>query len=78
MCLANLSIVFKRCEEVNLFLSWERSHFIVQEGVVLGHRVPKKGIEVDKVKVDLISNPPMPSSMKQVKSFLDHAGFYRS
>ena len=46
VCLANLSTVLKRCEEVNLVLSWEKSHFMVQEGIVLGHKVSKKGIEV--------------------------------
>jgi len=77
VCLANLSTVLKRCEEVNLVLSWEKSHFIVQEGIVLGHKVSKKGIEVDKAKVDLIANLPLPSYVKQVRSFLGHAGFYR-
>jgi len=50
---------------------------MVQEGIVLGHKVSKKGIEVDKAKVNLISNLPVPSSVKQVRSFLGHAGFYR-
>ena len=48
VCLANLSIVLIRCEEVNLVLSREKSRFIVQEGIVLGHKVSKKGIEVDR------------------------------
>ena len=65
VCLANLSIVLKRCEEVNVILSWEKSHFMVQEGTVLGHKVSQKGIEVDKVKVDLISNILVPSSAKR-------------
>jgi len=39
---------------VNLILSWEKSHFMVQEGIVLGHKVSKMGIEVDKDKDDLI------------------------
>jgi len=39
---------------------------MVQEGIVFGHKVSKKGIEVDKAKVDLIANLPVPSSMKQV------------
>ena len=56
VCLTNLSTVLKRCQEVNLVLSWEKSHFIVQEGIRLGHKVSKKGIEVDKAKVDFISN----------------------
>ena len=77
VCFTVLSIVLKRCEEVNLVLSWKKSHFMVQEGIVLGHKVSKKRIEVDKAKVDLISNLSMPSFVKQVTSFLDHAGFYR-
>jgi len=77
VCFTVLSIVLKRCEEVNLVLSWKKSHFMVQEGIVLGHKVSKKRIEVDKAKVDLISNLPVSSSVKQVRSFLGHAGFYR-
>ncbi len=50
---------------------------MVQEGIVLGHIVSKRGIEVDKAKVDLISNLPPPKSVKQIRSFLGHAGFYR-
>ena len=50
-CLANLSIMLKRCEKVNLVLSWEKSHFMVQEGIVLGHKVSEKGIEVDKARL---------------------------
>ena len=45
---------------------------MIQEEIVLGHKVSKKRIEVDKAKVDLISNLPMPSSVKQVRSFLGH------
>jgi len=63
VCLSN---VLKRCEEVNLVLSWEKSHFVVQEGIVLGHKVSKKGIEVDKARVDLISDLTVPSSVKLV------------
>ena len=44
---------------------------------MLGHRVSKKGTEVDKAKIDMISNFPVPTSVKQVRSFLCYAGFYR-
>ena len=64
MCLAILSIVLKRCEEVNILLSWVKNHFMIQEGIVLGHKMCKKEIEVGKVMVDLISNMPVPSSVK--------------
>ena len=76
-CLHNLVKVLKHCMETNLVLSWEKSHFMVREGIVLGHIVSKKGIKVDKAKVDLISKLPPPSSVRQVRSFLGHAGFYR-
>ena len=75
--LHNLSLVLKRCKETNLILSWEKSHFMVQEGIVLGHIVSKRGIEVDQAKVELIENLPPPTSVQQIRSFLRHAGFYR-
>ncbi|XP_059650487.1 uncharacterized protein LOC132296295, partial [Cornus florida] len=76
-CLKNLSLVLQRCKETNLILSWEKSHFMVQEGIILGHVISKRGIEVDKAKVELISNLPPPNSVRQIRSFLGHAGFYR-
>ena len=63
-CHPNLSTVLKRYAEVNLVLTQEKSHFMIQEEIVLGHKVSKKGIEVDKAEFDLISNLFMPSSMK--------------
>jgi hypothetical protein len=51
-CLHNLSLVIQQCKETNLILSWEKSHFMVQEGIVLGHVVSKRGIEVE---ISLIS-----------------------
>ncbi|GJU03292.1 reverse transcriptase domain-containing protein [Tanacetum coccineum] len=56
---------------------WEKSHFMVKEGIVLGHKISKKGIEVDKAKVDVIAKLPHPTTVKGVRSFLGHAGFYR-
>ncbi|XP_070010603.1 uncharacterized protein [Nicotiana sylvestris] len=52
-------------------------HFMVQEGIVLGHKVSSKGIKVDRAKVDVIAKLPPPTSVKEIKSFLGHAGFYR-
>jgi hypothetical protein len=75
--LHNLSLVLQRCKEANLILSWEKSHFMVQKGIVLGHIVSKRGIEVDRAKVELISKLPPPTSVKQIRSFLGHPGFYR-
>ncbi|CAL8988636.1 unnamed protein product [Prunus brigantina] len=61
-CLHHLSLVLKRCRETNLILNWEKCHFMVRQGIVLGHVVSSKGIEVDKAKIDIISNLPPPSS----------------
>ncbi|GJR72706.1 reverse transcriptase domain-containing protein [Tanacetum coccineum] len=75
-CLTNLEKMLKRCEDTNLALNWEKSHFMVKEGIVLGHKISKKGIEVDKAKIDVISKLPHPTTVKGIRSFLGHAGFY--
>nr|GEY06611.1 DNA-directed DNA polymerase [Tanacetum cinerariifolium] len=56
---------------------WEKSHFMVREGIVLGHKISKDGIEVDKAKVNVIAKLPHPTTVKGIRSFLCHAGFYR-
>nr|GEW39404.1 reverse transcriptase domain-containing protein [Tanacetum cinerariifolium] len=56
---------------------WEKSYFMVKEGIVLGHMISKNGIEVDKAKVDVIAKLPHPTTIKGIHSFLGHAGFYR-
>nr|GEX46019.1 reverse transcriptase domain-containing protein [Tanacetum cinerariifolium] len=76
-CLTNLEKMLKRCEDTKLALNWEKSHFIVKEGIVLGHTISKKGIEVDKAKIEVISKLPHPTTVKGIRSFLGHAGFYR-
>ncbi|GJV16765.1 reverse transcriptase domain-containing protein [Tanacetum coccineum] len=76
-CLSHLDKILKRCEYTNLVLNWEKCHFMVKEGIVLGHNILKSGIEVDKAKVDVIAKLPHPTSVKGIQSFLDHAGFYR-
>nr|GEX11516.1 reverse transcriptase domain-containing protein [Tanacetum cinerariifolium] len=55
----------------------EKSHFMVKEGIVLGHKISKEGIEVDKAKVEVITKLPHPTTIKVIQSFLGHAGFYR-
>jgi len=74
-CLNNLSKVLQRREDVNLVLNWEKCHFMGQEGVVLGHVVSSKGIEVDKAKVEVIEKLLPPASLKGVRSFFEHVGF---
>ncbi|XP_021985186.1 uncharacterized protein LOC110881135 [Helianthus annuus] len=75
--LMNLEKMLKRYMETKLILNWEKCHFMVTEGIVLGHKISRAGIEVDRAKIDTISQLPPPTSVKSVRSFLGHAGFYR-
>ncbi|GKC52284.1 reverse transcriptase domain-containing protein [Tanacetum coccineum] len=74
-CLSHLDKMLKRCEDTNLCLNWEKSHFMVKEGIVLGHKISKNGIEVDKAKVKVIAKLPHPTTIKGVQSFLGHVAF---
>nr|GFB00845.1 reverse transcriptase domain-containing protein [Tanacetum cinerariifolium] len=76
-CLTNLEKMLERCEDTKLALNWEKSHFMVKEGIVLGHKISKKGIEVDKAKIEVISKLPHPTTIKGIRSLFGHAGFYR-
>ncbi|XP_073056952.1 uncharacterized protein [Primulina eburnea] len=67
---------FSRCQEKNLVLNLEKCHFMVQKGIVLGHKVSSKGLEVDRAKVVAIEKLPPPRNIKGIRSFLGHAGFY--
>ncbi|GKC77800.1 reverse transcriptase domain-containing protein [Tanacetum coccineum] len=75
-CLSHLDMMLKWCKDTNLVLNWEKCHFMVKEGIVIGHKISKNGIEVDKAKVDVISKLPPPTTVKGIRSFLGHAGFY--
>ena len=74
-CLQKLIEIFKICIQNNLVLSWEKSHFMVQEGIALGHQVSKHGLEVDKAKVEVIKRLPRPNDLKKLRGFLGHEGF---
>ncbi|GKA13091.1 putative nucleotidyltransferase, ribonuclease H [Tanacetum coccineum] len=76
-CLNNLDKMLGRCEDTNLVLNWEKCNFMVKEGIVLGHKISGKGIEVDKAKIDVIAKLPYLTNVKGIRSFLGHAGFYR-
>ncbi|RVW61979.1 Retrovirus-related Pol polyprotein from transposon opus [Vitis vinifera] len=76
-CLSNLETILQRCIEKNLVLNWEKCHFMVEKGIVLGHVISRKDIEVDKAKIEIIVNLPPPTNVKEVRQFLGHAGFYR-
>ncbi|GJW06347.1 reverse transcriptase domain-containing protein [Tanacetum coccineum] len=58
-CLSNLDKMLKRCEDTNLVLNWEKSHFMVKEGIVLGHKIIKSQIEVDRAKVNKLTEAPI-------------------
>nr|GFA03698.1 DNA-directed DNA polymerase [Tanacetum cinerariifolium] len=62
---AMLRALFKGCEDTNLSLNWEKSHFMVKEGIVLGHKISKNEIEVDRAKVDVIAKLPHPTTVKE-------------
>ena len=68
--LINLETVLHRCIEKNLVLNQEKCHFMVNQGIVLGHIISNKGIEVDREKIELISKLPSPTNVKIVKQFL--------
>ncbi|GJZ16409.1 reverse transcriptase domain-containing protein [Tanacetum coccineum] len=70
-CLSHLEKMLKRCEDTNLVLNWEKSHFMVKEGIVLGHKISKSGIEVDRAKVDVIAKLPHLTTVKVSLSLKD-------
>ncbi|GKA48955.1 reverse transcriptase domain-containing protein [Tanacetum coccineum] len=76
LCLSHLDKMFKRCEDTNLVLNWGKFHFMVKEFIVLGHKISKSGIEVNKDKVDVIAKLPHPTSVKVIRRLLGHVGFY--
>ena len=67
----------KRCIETNRVLNYEKCYFMIEQGIVLRHVVSSRGLEVDKDKIDVISSLPYPSCVREIRSFLGHAGFYR-
>ncbi|GJS67145.1 reverse transcriptase domain-containing protein [Tanacetum coccineum] len=75
-CLSNLDKMLKRCEDTNLVLNWEKCHFMVKEGIVLGHKISKSRIEVDRAKVDFIAKLPHSTSVKGLSKtivYTDHS-----
>jgi len=65
-CLENSDKVLQRCEQKHLVLHWEKFHFMVREGIVLGHLVSERDIEVDKAKIDVIEQLPPPVNVKGI------------
>ena len=75
--LENLEIVLQRYQDKNLSLNWEKCHFMVTEGIVLGHKISIARLEVDQAKVAIIKTLLPSTTVKGIRSFLGHAGFYR-
>ncbi|GKB01123.1 reverse transcriptase domain-containing protein [Tanacetum coccineum] len=76
-CLNNLDKMLQHCKDAHLVFNWKKCHFMVKEGIVLGHKVSSAGLEVDKVKIDVISKLPPPTNIKGVRSFIGHDGSYQ-
>ena len=76
-CLKNLETVLQRCQDKNLALNWEKCHFMITEGIILGHKILTSGLEVEQAKIDVIKTLMSPTTVKGIRSFLGHAGFYR-
>ena len=76
-CLEHLTQILDVCVKKYLVLSWEKSHFMVREGIVLGHLVSSKGVEVDKTKIEVIQELALPKSIRELRSFPGHVGFNR-
>ena len=73
--LKNLETVLQRCQDKNLALNWEKCHFMVTEGIVLGQKISVVGLEVDQAKIAVIKTLMSPTTVKGIRSFLEHAGF---
>ena len=76
-CLEKLETGLQRSRDNNLALNWEKCHFMVIEGIVLGHKISAASLEVDQAKVYVIKTLLPPTTVKGIRSFLGHSGFYR-
>ncbi|XP_052621494.1 uncharacterized protein LOC128127143 [Lactuca sativa] len=76
-CLSNLTKILQRCIDTDFVLNYEKCHSMVDKGLILGHIVSQKGLEVEKTKIDVIKSLPYPTNVREVCSFLGHAGSYR-
>jgi len=75
-CLHHLELILQHCIEKNLSLNWEKCHFMVKKGIIMGQKISRKEIEVDKMKVKVIVKLRKPKCVKDIRSFLRHARFY--
>nr|GEZ03554.1 reverse transcriptase domain-containing protein [Tanacetum cinerariifolium] len=70
-CLNNLDKMLQCCKDAYLLLNYEKCHFMVKEGIVLGHKVSGAGLEVDMEKINVISQISPPTNMKEARTVLD-------
>ena len=76
-CLKNLETMLQRCQDKNLALNWEKCHFMVNECIFLEHKISIARLQVDQAKIVVIRTFMSPTTMKGIRRFLGHAGFYR-
>ncbi|GJX11666.1 reverse transcriptase domain-containing protein [Tanacetum coccineum] len=69
-CLENLEQILIRCKQAHLVVNWEKCHFMVTKGIVLGHKVSSAGLEVDKARINVIAKLPPPTNVKSVRKEL--------
>ncbi|GJS81844.1 hypothetical protein Tco_0748385 [Tanacetum coccineum] len=69
--LSNLDKMLQLCKDAHLVLNWEKCHFMVKEGIVLGHKVSEAGLEIEKAKIKVISKLPPPLISKELEAFWD-------
>eukprot|EP00253_Pinus_taeda_P015895 PITA_15895 len=75
--LSNLGKVLDKCIEMNLSLSLEKCKFLMTEGTMLGHEISQQGLQVDPNKISIIQRVPPPQKVRDIRSFLGLAGYYR-
>lgn len=76
-CIINLVRVLQRYKDFNLVFNWENFHFMVEDGIILGHKVSSIGLEMDKAKIKVIEKITTNNKCQRIRSFLNHIGFYR-
>ena len=76
-CLKNLETVLQRYQDKNLAMNWEKCYFMVTKRIILGHKISTARLEVDQAKVSMIETLMPPNTVKGIRSFLGHAGFYK-
>ena len=70
-------LYFKGARKNNLALNWGKCHFMVTEGIVIGHKISTASLEVDQAKISTIKTLMSRTTVTCLRSFLGHARFYR-